>query len=137
LSPLQADGTSTLTLTIDPLAFVSDVSSDPTGSFEVTARSGSVMHYVWLYLTYVDRKNALEYDDEKGRFVDIVTPEGPDLRYVHSGDGDPNPTGGFPPGTSAVDFPVGFFGFQLDHLSPGQHVKVIMVLDLLPGEAIN
>jgi uncharacterized repeat protein (TIGR01451 family) len=139
LSPLQADGTSTLTVTVEPRSGLEFASSDPKWwPLTVTATAGLVMHQIPLILRFVDTGNVSQFFDPRGRIVDLVSPEGDGFTgYVHLGDQDPNPLSGFPPGTSAADFPVGFFEFSFGPISPGQHVQVTLVLDLLPGETIN
>jgi uncharacterized repeat protein (TIGR01451 family) len=50
---------------------------------------------------------------------------------------NPDPTGALPPGTTAADFPAGFFRLNVRDFGVGQHITVKIGLNLHPGEAVS
>jgi uncharacterized repeat protein (TIGR01451 family) len=129
--PRQSGGFTTLTLTIDPTA-IALVGSLIFGNspFIVTASSGSVSHVVWLHVNIVNTGDFGQVERGGARVV-IISPAGTTLENVTCVL-NPDPSGGLPPGTTAADFPVGFFGFEVHGISPGQHVAVKIALSLPP-----
>jgi uncharacterized repeat protein (TIGR01451 family) len=135
---VPAGGTSTLTLTIDPASYPGAYFDDIPSSFafDVTASSGSATHEIVLSVSIPDTGNFTSHNVSGSAPYIIVSPPGTTLENFHALD-DPDPTGGLPAGTSAADFPFGFWYFEVHGLTPGEHIAVTIYLELPPGETVN
>jgi uncharacterized delta-60 repeat protein/uncharacterized repeat protein (TIGR01451 family) len=133
-NPLEIGGSSTITFSLDLSAVPSSVLRSAlqyqvATTVYLTASSGSVTHQASVEL------------DLSVRPSEILTLVGVAFFSVYSSGGtlmndqvtlsDPDPSGGFPPGTTMADFPYGFFSFEVHGVSPGQHVTLVL-LPLVP-----